>query len=103
MTHTPGDWIAQNDFELGSLVPKSQPWTIYSQVNSTQNGKKYTDDPIAMYVKYKSDACLIASAPLLLAACKAFVEAWEKCLQLEKTDVALQKAKAAIAAAEGDK
>lgn len=37
----------------------------------------------------------------LLAACRAFVEAWEKSLQLEKTDVALRMAKAAIAKAEG--
>ena len=39
---------------------------------------------------------LIAAAPCLLAACKAFVEAWEKSLQLEKTDVALRMAKKAI-------
>ena len=39
---------------------------------------------------------LIAAAPCLLAACKAFVEAWEKSLQLEKTDVALRMAKEAI-------
>ena len=39
---------------------------------------------------------LITAAPDLLAACKAFVEAWEKSLQLEKTDVALRMAKKAI-------
>ncbi len=39
---------------------------------------------------------LITAAPDLLAACKAFVEAWEKSLQLEKTDVALRMAKEAI-------
>ena len=37
------------------------------------------------------------AAPDLLEACQAFVEAWEKSLQLEKTDVALRKARAAIA------
>ena len=38
----------------------------------------------------------------LLAACKAFVEVWEKSHQLEKTDVALRMAKEAIARAEGE-
>jgi len=37
----------------------------------------------------------------LLEACEAFVVAWEKSLQLEKTDVALRMAKAAIAKARG--
>ena len=41
------------------------------------------------------------AAPDLLNACKAFVEAWERSLQLEKTDVALRLAKAAIERAEG--
>ena len=45
--------------------------------------------------------CLLhKAAPELLAACKAFVEAWEKSHQLEKTDVALKMAKEAIALAE---
>ena len=41
-------------------------------------------------------AKLIAAAPELLEACKAFVVAWKKCLQLEKTDVALRLAEDAI-------
>jgi hypothetical protein len=49
----------------------------------------------------EANARLIAAAPCLLSACKAFVEAWEKSLQLEKTDVALRMAKDAIAKAEG--
>lgn len=48
------------------------------------------------------NAELIAAAPDLLEACQAFVEAWEKCLQLEKTDTALRLAKAAIAKAGGE-
>ena len=43
----------------------------------------------------------IAATPELLEACEAFVEAWEKSLQLEKTDVALRMAKAAIRKAKG--
>jgi hypothetical protein len=50
----------------------------------------------------EAQARLMVAAPDLLTACEAFVEAWEKCLQLEKTDIALQKAKAAIAKAKGE-
>ncbi|KKN89722.1 hypothetical protein LCGC14_0235680 [marine sediment metagenome] len=35
----------------------------------------------------------------LLEACEAFVKAWEKSHQLEKTDVAMRKARIAIALA----
>lgn len=45
-------------------------------------------------------ASLFAAAPDLLRACKAFVEAHDKSLQLEKTDQALALAKAAIEKAE---
>ncbi len=49
----------------------------------------------------EGNARLIAAAPQLYAACAAFVEAWEKSLQLEKTDVALNMARAALAAVQG--
>lgn len=49
------------------------------------------------------DKALIAAAPDLLAACQAFAEAYEKSLQLEKTDVALRMAKQAIAKAQPNK
>lgn len=44
----------------------------------------------------EANAHLMAAAPDLLAACQAFVEAWEKSHQLEKTDIALRMAKQAI-------
>lgn len=48
------------------------------------------------------NAHLMAAAPDLLDACIAFVAAWEKSHQPEKTDVALRMAKAAIEKATGD-
>ena len=48
-----------------------------------------------------ANARLIAAAPEMYEALKAFVAAHEKSLQLEKTDVALRLSKAAIAKAEG--
>jgi len=59
-----------------------------------------TDDIPAQPTEGEANTKLIAAAPDLLAACEAFVEAWEKSLQLEKTDVALTMAKAAIARAQ---
>lgn len=49
-----------------------------------------------------ANAHLCKAAPKLLAACEAFVIAWEKSLQLEKTDHALMLAKEAIAIAKGE-
>lgn len=43
-----------------------------------------------------------SAAPELLAACEAFVEAWEKSHQLEKTDVAYRMAVDALARARAD-
>lgn len=53
------------------------------------------------HAEAKANAVLIASAPELLAACEAFVVAWDKSRQLEKTDAALTLARAAIAKAKG--
>lgn len=49
----------------------------------------------------KADARLIAAAPDMFEALEEFVEAWDKSLQLEKTDVALTKARAALELAGG--
>ena len=63
-----------------------------------ENDMWYIGDSISAYAdtpEQIADARLAATAPQLLAACKAFVEAWEKS-QLEKIDVALKMAKEAI-------
>jgi hypothetical protein len=52
--------------------------------------------------EHLANAQLIAAAQDLLEACEAFVEAYEKSLQLEKTDVAVRLAKVAIAKATGN-
>jgi len=45
---------------------------------------------------------LLDAAEDMLEVCKAFVEAWEKSYQLEKTDVAVRMAKEVIARIEGE-
>lgn len=89
--HTPGPWSAE-------LLNKSQS-NEHWRIGNTEAG----NDIVAECTDYASDpgerdanARLIAAAPELLAACQAFVEAWDKSLQLEKTDVALRMAKEAI-------
>lgn len=52
------------------------------------------------HAENEANARLIAAAPDLYAACAAFVDAYERSLQLEKTDVALRAARAALAKAE---
>jgi len=47
-------------------------------------------------------AMLKAKLAVVVAVCEAFVEAWEKSMQSEKTDVALRMARAAIAYAKGE-
>lgn len=87
MKHTPGPWFT---------VDHSDGWTIQTKPEGVGYciAMQYGDSP-------KENAILLSAAPDLLAAAKAFVEAWDKCLQLEKTDVALRLARAAIAKAEG--
>lgn len=66
----------------------SEPWII-----ATAHGGLLCDEQAA-------NCQLITAAPDLLLACKAFVEAWKKSHQLEKTDIALRMAEAAIEKAE---
>lgn len=65
------------------------------------------DKPIGAIVGQHREASanlkLMTAAPDLLAACRAFVEAYERSLQLEKTDVALRMAKEAIEKAQPNK
>lgn len=55
----------------------------------------------AVHTIYDNEA-LLAAAPDLLAACKAFVETWSRTNQREKLDVARRMAEAAIEKAEGE-
>lgn len=86
--HTPGPWTAEGFEGMG--------WGIYA-----------TDEEPVVWemggIDNEANARLIAAAPDLLKACQAFVTAYEKSLQLEKTDAALRLAKLAIAEATGAK
>ena len=90
---TPGPW--EWDWENG--------WLVHKENEDDGLIVLAPDTDRAKIEVYTTDAALIAAAPELYAACAAFVEAWEKSLQLEKTDVALRLARAALAkAAPGD-
>jgi len=99
--HTPGPWYLRTNRHtdsqgnswgwLDAAPPGGQQRTIPG-VNVT-----WTDGSIT-----KANARLIAAAPEMLAACEAFVVAWEKSHQLEKTDVAMRMARIAIAKARCD-
>jgi hypothetical protein len=93
--HTPGNWYEFID-KVGD---------VYVLAGDAKPGEHH-----AYYIGNMEDTCgechanadLMAAGPDLLEACAAFIEAWEKSLQLEKTDVALRLARAAIAKAKGE-
>ncbi len=79
--HTPGPWVVDFDliqdkegYDIASTFPYGDPYDEIQEAN----------------------ARLIAAAPALLEACKAFIEAYTKSLQMEKADVAVRMAQQAI-------
>lgn len=105
--HTPGPWtiepetgaIEAHGAVLGKIYRADDyPCAIVDPEDEIEDGEgsyQNIDD------ECKANAALAAAAPDLLDACEAFVEAWKKSLQLEKTDVALRMAEAAIEKAKG--
>jgi len=89
MSHTPGLW--ELDPSGNYIIARDEDGSIFVVAETFEN---------LLVGDETANIALITAAPDLLAACKAFVEAWEKSSQLEKTDVALQMAKSAIARAE---
>ena len=91
--HTPGSWIVD-----GTTLRPYSKLRVYDQ-----DGFMVADcDGQHLDNVAEANARLIAATPLLLEACKAFVAAYEKSLQLEKTDMAVRMARIAIEAAEGE-
>lgn len=89
---TPGPWRFAN-LHWGYQVINSGRYQCVIVARPFDEGNQERDT---------ADFRLIAAAPELLEACQAFVTAYEKSLQLEKTDTALRLAKAAIAKANGE-
>lgn len=90
MAHTKGPWKVDIPFPNEVYIEGPNRGVVAFVAHNHDKRNEQMDD-----------AHLIAAAPDLLAACEAFVEAWEKCLQLEKTDIALQMAQIAIERARG--
>lgn len=101
--HTPGKWAV--DLETGAINADNGQvtiGTIYGADDYPCLDLEDDDEGIREFVsEWQANARLIAAAPELLAACEAFLEAWAKSSQLEKTDVALRMATRAIALATG--
>lgn len=91
MSFTKGEWVlldsSDGSFDIWTA---GEYWLIASRTNRLQRPSES-----------RANGRLLAAAPDLLAACQAFVDAYEKSLQLEKTDVALRLAKIAIEKAVG--
>jgi len=94
MTHTPGPWKSK----LLNRHKTNEHWRIGNDEAGNEIVAECTDY-VSVPAERDANAMLISAAPDLLEACLAFVEAYEKSLQLEKTDVALRMAKQAIAKA----
>ena len=93
MKHTPGPWYLNlPSNQMGDYLINDIDRSSVAQIY--RNGLNDGSD--------EANARLIAAAPELLAACQAFVEAWQKSSQLEKTDIALRMAEKAIAHATGE-
>lgn len=102
--HTPGPWAVTKEDHRLKVHPAGWQNTVICEWKEgrTGAGRDGTRHHTGNYPPYaEGDARLIAAAPQLLAACQAFVAAWEKSGQLEKTDVALRMARQALAAATG--
>ena len=81
--HTPGPWAALEDDGMWGIYPaNSDGDPIVWQMGGIDN---------------ESDACLIAAAPELLAACEAIVGAWQSSIETPW----LFQVRAAIAKARG--
>tara|TARA_S200002703_G_scaffold123010_1_gene108940 strand:+ start:24 stop:323 length:300 start_codon:yes stop_codon:yes gene_type:complete len=94
--HTQGPWKVSNRFDIYEIGKYGFSGTYIG----TTCGNAELPESIKQIDE--ANAKLIAAAPDLLEACKLFVMAWEKSLQLEKTDIALSAAKYAIKKAEGE-
>jgi hypothetical protein len=99
--HRPG---SMNSFTLGRWTverPYGEPGVYVSAY------PPYKSNPLICWVyeadegKQEANARLIAAAPDLLAACEAFVDAYGRSHQLEKTDKAERMARTAIEKALG--
>ncbi len=90
--HTPGPWAIEDQGHLGiSIHPAGRVATELDATCQVDCGA--WDCGIK---EGRANARLIAAAPDLLKACTAFVIAWDKSHQLEKTDAAMLLARAAI-------
>lgn len=91
-----GVGVGQRRFRCMVVLPSSDIFRFTDLMHDLEEAKQWCIRAAKSAYNEMVEERLHDAAPDLLAACKAFVEAWDKSHQLEKTDVALKMAKAAI-------
>lgn len=114
IAHTPGPWVIddrshyaepagghQAPLQLGAVVADCPTAFGGHTIRAPHTIGKPCPTKAELDTQGLANAHLVKAAPELLDACEAFVLAWAKSLQLEKTDRAMLLARAAIARAKG--
>ena len=100
--YTPGPWMIDQDNAEGVVVVGDNGYLVHEVFYDGIPEERGEAFRASIVRTCRLDARLIAAAPSLLEACRAFVDAYERSHQLEKTDVAIRWTKAAIALAEAE-
>ena len=87
-------WFEVAEAEEGEVIYEYYPFWVVGMAMVEQ--QKRIADTLEQIVEQRHLKALEEEHLMALEALEAFVEAWDKSLQLEKTDVALRKARTTL-------